>query len=135
MAYSGLISYDNLGDGDWLITVTELEGGVATEAETIILPWGGRKCRVHRVKTSKSAGASTTLQPTLGSATDPVANDAVELQLTAAAEPDEQFLVPIKVLANADGELFHRLLPDAAADNDVVTEYRLSEDWDDDLED
>ena len=128
MAYTGAMTLDNLGDGDYQINVVETDVAVGDEPAGLTVPF--HKYTLLRIVSEKSAGAAATLQPVVGRTTDPAT--AVEAVTTAAAVVDEQPVRPTKCRTGADGKIYWRTRPDAGADNAVTSFMRVREGWDED---
>jgi len=117
MAYASVVSVNNLGAGRWVVQIDETDAGAATEATISGLP---ARLKLLKQITSLISGTGTTVDPILGTATNPsgptvvVANDTPSADVNSVASP----AIPLYGTT-----LYHRSVCDAGADNVVVSLY------------
>lgn len=127
MASSTVITH--IGDGNFLVTIAQTNTTATEEVTLAGLPSTGR---VIRQVTCLIAGSGTTVDPIIGTITDPgAAANAVQVVLendTAAASTDNQ---PVggACYHTLDGTLFYRSVMDAAADNTVDVHLLIRSGW------
>lgn len=115
------------------ITITETGASSTSEVELTIALLGKPlpvKGRIVRVISKRSAGTGTTIQPTIGTVTNP-SGTTIRYEATATAVAttiDDQPTAP-PTYRLVGSSLFHRLRPDAGADNDAVTVYHILPGW------
>ena len=126
MAYSFSTTITAIGSGDYVVQVSELEAGPATEATIVGLPPKGR---VRAQIAQLISGTGTTIDPVLGTATNPAASALTKIldNGTAAAGINNQATRPIDYY-DVDGTLYHRSVCDAGLST-VVTIYLISASW------
>ena len=123
MAYASVVTVNNLGAGRWLVQINESEAGAATEAVISGLP---SRLKLLKQVTSLVSGTATTIDPILGTATNPSGVNVVASNETAAADVNN-LASPAIVFYNGTS-LHHRSVCDAGADNVVVSLY-FFENW------
>lgn len=127
MAYSYDITITPIGSGDYLVQIDELEAGAATEATIPGLPPKGR---VRAQIAQLISGTGTTIDPVLGTTTDPAASSLTTIVSNGTAAAGVNNLAsPAVTYYDADGQLFHRSVCDAGADNTVTSVYLISSGW------
>ena len=127
MAYTPTVTITAVGSGDYVVQVSETEAGTATEATIQGLPPKGR---IRAQIAQLVSGTGTTIDPVLGTATNPAASALTKIlgNGTPAAGINNQASRPIDYY-DVDGTLYHRSICDAGADNAVVTIYLISSGW------
>lgn len=125
MAYAGTPTVTRKGN-DYIVTISETEAGAATEATITGLP---RKGRVMRYKVDLTAGSGATVDPVLGTATNPAGSTIVVQNDTAADPVDLQDVAGYRYYS-ATGTLYHRSVLNAGSDNSVTVQILISADWD-----
>lgn len=125
MAYSASVTVNNLGAGRWIVEINELEAGAATEATITGLP---TDLRLLKQVSSLISGTGTTVDPILGTASNPSGISVVAENDTAAADVNNVASPAIPFYA-ATGQLFHRSVCDAGSDNTVASLYFFVEHW------
>ena len=127
MASVTVISH--IGGGDFLVTIAQTNTTATEEVSLAGLPATGR---IIRQVTCLISGTGTTVDPIIGTVTDPgLAANAVQVVLendTAAASTDNQ---PVggACYHTPDGTLFYRSVMDAAADNTVNVRLLIRSGW------
>jgi hypothetical protein len=120
MAYAGTVTIKHNGT-DVLVAIAETEAASTSEA-TITLPF--EHGVVTRLGCSLDSGTGTTIDPILGTASDPSGLELVLSNDTAAASVDITPSVPVPFFA-AGGVLYHRSQVDADTDNSITTYYHI----------
>ena len=126
MAYSANTTITHLGGRDYIIIITELEAGAATETAITGLPVKGR---IVAQRAQLISGSAASIDPVIGTATNPAANfnNLILSNGTAAAGISNLALPEIPYYAATS--LFHRSVCDTGADNSIVTTYLLKAGW------
>ena len=126
MAYTPTVTITAVGSGDYVVQVSETEAGPATEATIQGVPPKGR---IRAQISQLVSGTGTTIDPVLGTATNPAASALTKIldNGTAAAGINNQATRPIDYY-DVDGTLYHRSVCDAGL-NTVVTIYLISSGW------
>lgn len=126
------VTFENVGDGDWIATVTQTGAAPASEEE-IELPFATRKCRLMRIQAALTAGTGTSIAPEISDVTAGTGNSVQVRAEALAADPalvDAQPLGPTLLVADSGGSLFYRPVPNnAASDHTVTTKLWLREGW------
>jgi hypothetical protein len=122
--YSFTTTITAIGSGDYLVQIDELEASATSEATINGVPPKGS---VRGQKAQLISGTGTTIDPVLGSATNP-AGSALTTILSngTAAAAINNVANPAIPYYDSDGSLFHRSVCDAGADNTVTTVYLIS---------
>ena len=125
MAYSGTPSITRLGADRYVVTISETEAGAATEATIAGLPRYGR---ILRCKANLDSGSGSTIDPILGTASNPSGVNVVLENGTAAATVD---LAPDPgaTYYSAAGALYYRSVCDSGSDNAVSVEIHIAAGW------
>jgi hypothetical protein len=108
-----------------VVSITGTSIAAATEA-TITL--GFTKGRIMRQVCVKTAGSGSTVDPIIGTATNPSGATVVMENGTAAASIDNQVTGGVPFYAPG-GILYHRSVPDSASDNSITSEYLILVGW------
>jgi len=108
--------------------VVQIAGTSIASTTEATIPLGFTKGRVLRQVCVKTAGSATTLDPILGTATNPSGSSVVLENDTAAATVDNQPSPPVTFYTST-GILYHRSVPDTGSDNSVTTEYHILVGW------
>jgi len=124
MAYAAAVTVTNLSVRKWLVTISETDCGVADEAAITGLP---SRARLLKQVTSLVSGTGTTVDPVIGTATNPTGVNVVASNDTAAADVNN-VASPAIAFVSTTG-LFHRSNPDAGADNVIQTQYLFLGGW------
>jgi len=124
MAYNVNVQVNNIGRG-WVVQIDETDAGAATEATITGLP---SALRLLKQVSSLASGTATTVDPILGTTTNPSGLAVVAENDTAAADVNN-VASPAIPFYTATGELFHRSVCDAGADNTVSSLYFFVEHW------
>lgn len=132
MAYASTVTVSEMqvsSYAGWRVTITETEAAASSEVEIVLADYGLPSFgRVITQMSNLTAGTGTTVDPILGSATNPstaiwrVEND------TAAVRVHN---VPATGIAYGDEitSLFHRSNVNAAADNSITSVYYILKGW------
>jgi hypothetical protein len=130
MAYAAVVTVVDNGSQEQVVTITETDGAAASEVEVVDSVTGrGLRAgsRLERVIATRSAGTAATRQPRLAVA---AAATAIEIRYlataTAVATTIDDALRTVFPIALGGSKLYHRSIPDAGADNAMVTTYILS---------
>lgn len=123
MAYNSVVTVNNLGAGRWLVQINETEAGAATEAVITGLP---SRLKLLKQVTSLVSGTATTVDPILGTATNPSGINVIASNETAAADVNNVAAPAIPFYASTS--MHHRSVCDAGADNVVISLY-FFENW------
>lgn len=127
MAYNATVTLTHHGGRDYSIVINETEAGAATEATITGLPIKGRV--VSQIAQLVS-GTGTTIDPILGTATDPSSNaNSIVVENDTAAAAISNLASPEVPYITTNGTLYHRSVCDAGADNTVQTTYLLKAGW------
>ncbi len=129
MAYSGSFTTQTVGrDGEVLIIITETGGTTTGELEITGLPKTGR---IFRQVGGKTSGAAATVDPVLGTLTNPAAlpETTTVSNDTAAATVDNLQAGGVPYYT-ATGSLFHRSVYDSGTNNAGTFHYFLKPGWD-----
>ena len=132
MAYSSTVTVTEQGAGHVVVTITETEVAASSEAT---IPLGFDRGIVLKQRCKLTAGSGTTIDPVLGLSTDPAAGayDLLVANGTAAAQIHNEVASAGAprgaVFYTSTGTLYHRSVPDSAADNAVITEYLIQRGW------
>lgn len=124
MAYAASVSiaFDGVNA---VVTVSETEAASASEA-TIQLPFFAG--RIVKVISHLTAGTGTTVNPVIGTATNPAGSEAdtvLSIAPASAAAAINAVTDPPPPFLTSDGQLYHRARVDAAADNSISTIYYI----------
>ncbi len=120
MAYSKTITTSRVNsDGDYLVEITETDAEATSEFEIVDLPSSGRILRYTAVL---EAGAGTTVDPIVGSATNPAGITVILENGTAAATVDVTPEPPTYYFSES---LFVRNKVDAGTNNTISTRILL----------
>lgn len=125
MAYNAIVQVDNLGAGRWSVQIAETEAGAATEAVVTGLPVD---LRLLKQVSSLVSGTGTTVDPILGTATNPSGVNVIAENDTPAVDVNNVASPPIPFVA-ATGAVYHRSICDAGSDNVVQSVYLFAEHW------
>mgnify|MGYP001181224749 CR=1 FL=1 len=125
MAYSASVTVNNLGAGRWIVQINETEAGAATEATITGLP---PNFRLLKQVCTLVSGTGTTVDPILGTTAHPSGIAGIAENETAATDVNNVARPPIP-LHTGSGELFHRSICDAGADNVCLSLYFFVEHW------
>lgn len=113
------------GFESWTWTVTETSVGTSSEWK-ILLP--DRLVGVPKTMTlfdaRKTAGSGLTIQPKVGTSTNPTSGSAGYLDQIATAAAAVRGFENVRIEASADA-IFGRSTPDSASDNAVTTEVTI----------
>ncbi len=108
-----------------VVTISETEATSTSEATLEIMPkWGA----LVRQAAEKTAGSCSTIDPLLGTASDPSGTDLVYANGTAAADLDNLPAQPVPYFSS-DGTLYHRSQPNSGSDNSITTKYYFLAKW------
>ena len=124
MAYAAVVTVTNLGKRKWLATVVESDCSATDEAVIVGIP---STSRLLTQVVSLISGTGTTVNPVLGSATNPSGIDLIVSNETAASSVNNIASPAIPFVASAN--LFARSNPDAGADNVIHTKYIFLAGW------
>lgn len=125
MAYTATVTVTRPGNGDYQITINETDCGPTSEAVITGVPVEGT---VRRQMCILNSGTAATINPVLGTQTNPVGTPYVAVQnLTAAALVDTQGAATYTTPGSPT--LYHRSQPNAGTDNVVQTVYHISLGW------
>jgi hypothetical protein len=128
MAYTPTVTITAVGSGDYVVQVSEVEASAASETTIVGLPPKGR---VRSQICQLISGTGSTIDPVLGTATNPDASALTRILAngTAAAGVNNQATAPITYY-DEDGTLYHRsVVNDATADHTIATLYYISAGW------
>ena len=125
MAYAATVTVTRKGS-EVVVTIAETEGAAASEA-TIEL--GFTKGVILRQLADKTAGSASTLDPILGTASNPSGNTVVIENDTAADPIDNSWSGGGVTFHTSTGKLYHRSVPDSGSDNTIATEYHIKVGW------
>ena len=126
MAYGFTFTLNAVGSGDYVLEINESDCGPASEATVTGLPPKGRiLAQISQI----ISGAGTTVDPILGTATNPGAlnlttileNDVAAIGVNNQAEQEINYY-------DTDGQLFHRSVPDTGL-SVIKTLYYLKSGW------
>jgi hypothetical protein len=109
-----------------LVTVTETGAGTSDEADPIGL--GVQKFRVHRQICVKTAGTAATVDPILGSTTNPSGASVLVENDTAGATINNA-ITGGATCYSSTGNVFHRSVPNTGTNNAMTTEYHITIGW------
>lgn len=135
MAYAASVSVQTLqyaGDQRGLFVITIAETGASSTSETSFeVP---KTFRILRQTCKLTGGTATTIDPVIGTVTDPgnVSSGAelVYANGTAAAQVNNDINSGQgAAFYAAGGKLYHRSVPDAGSDNSVSTIYLIQGGW------
>lgn len=124
MAYSATVDIKALGNTR-VVTITETDCGAGDEA-TISL--GFSKGRVIKQASALTSGDASTVNPVLGTASNPAGNDIVVSNVTAA-DPVANVVSGGGMPFDCTGVLYHRSKPDAGANNVIESVYYIFTGW------
>jgi len=123
MAYANTVTVTRK-NREVVVTITETECAAGSEADPIDL--GFSRGRILRQACVKTAGSAATVDPIIGTATNPSGASVVLENDTAAATVDNQ----ITGGATFNGSvLYHRSNPASATDNSITTTYHILVGW------
>jgi hypothetical protein len=127
MAYNAIVTLTKLDEKSFVITIVETDVQVASETLIGALPSYGR---IIRQKTVLTAGTAATIDPIIGTATNPSGVNVVLENDTPGAITDNQPVGGACYQANP-GNLFWRSRPNAVGgvENDVTTELLFRTGW------
>lgn len=125
MGYSSSVTVDNLGAGRYRVVIAELEAGAATEATISGIP---TEARLLKQVCSLVSGTGATVDPIIGTATNPSGVDVVAENETAAANINN-IAAPPNPFSSVTGTLYHRSQCDAGSDNTVQSVYLFESNW------
>lgn len=128
MAYSSTVTVEPTGTkyephpGDLIVVeITETEASSSSEAE-ISLPCSYLKGYLRRQTCVLTAGSGSSVDPILGTATNPSGASVVVENSDAAATVDNVPAQPVPFRITG-GTLYHRSNPDSGSDNSITTRY------------
>jgi len=115
------------GGARFVVSIAGASVAATTEVEITGLPVYGR---IMLLRESLVSGTGTTIDPVLGTATNPATSVLLENDTAAAAVVLQPAGGPVPYYA-AGGSLFYRPVPDAGADNVTAAEILILEGWGD----
>lgn len=121
MAYAASVTVVRSGT-DVVVTISETECAAASEA-TINL--GVQHFRIHRQLVALTAGTGTTIDPVIGTDSNPAGNSLLLANGDPAAAVDNSLTGGVACY-DPNGTLFHRSQPSAGTDNAVSTTYLIT---------
>lgn len=124
MSYSNVITVDNLGSGDYAVTITETDAVAGSEAVITGLPVKASLLKQICVVTG---GAGTTVDPIIGSQTNPSGPNIIAENDTAAGAVNS-IAAPAIPFATVTGTLYHRSNVDAGPST-VISRYLFRGSW------
>ena len=132
MAYSNTVTVTRIGANMVKAVITETDAAQASEPSAIQMD--NRYLSLHRMICSLTAGTGTTVNPVIGSVTDPggAGNEAfVQAEASAAADPINQaWTGGLRCEADSALKFYHRSrVNNAAADHTIRTEYWFTIGW------
>ena len=134
MAYAATITFARAGR-HLRITIAETEGAAGSEATISALtgypPDILRVGQIRGVKCIRTSGAAATVDPILGTATNPSGANVVWTDDNPRASVDQQWAPIGPAFLSPTNTLYHRTRVNAGADNVVITIYDLILDWGD----
>lgn len=124
MAYASVLTYKNINSKRIKVTIAETDCAASSETAIPRLPRNGK---IIRMKSVKSSGSATKINPIIGNATDP---DGVNVVAEWTSDDDDKTTIDFMPgLTGADfdcdGVLYHRSVPDAGTNNVITTEYLI----------
>lgn len=122
MAYSATVTTTRIGNGEWEVEISETECGPTSEATITNMPVVGTVVRQTCIKT---AGSAATVDPILGTATDPSDLDVICENDTPSETIDTQGAASWYQDSVSSGTLYHRSRPNTGNDNTIVTRYLI----------
>ena len=126
MAYASVVTVIRKGR-EVVVTIAETEAAAASEADPIEL--GFVRGRIIRQVCVLTSGTATTVDPIIGTTTDPSGAAVVLENATAAATVDNQ-ITGGATFNSSTGILYHRSVVDgASADNVIATTYHILVGW------
>lgn len=123
MAYSALVTNRKVGPAAFEVTIAETDCGPTDEASITGIPIQGRILKQVCVP---GTGTAATVDPILGSETNPTGTAVIVEPPAAAAEIDIQGL---STYISETGVLYHRSRPNAGNDNVITTVYHIASGW------
>ena len=127
MALTATVTHDpeSRGNGRYHVAIAGTSVAAATEVEITGLPVYGR---IMLLRESLVSGTGTTIDPVLGTATNPATSVLVENDAAAASVVLQAAGGPVPYYASG-GSLFYRAVPDAGSDNVTSGEILILEGW------
>jgi len=130
MAYAAVVTVADNGSQEQVVTITETDGAAASEVQVVdsVTGRGVRAgSRLERVICPPATGTLATRQPRLAVAAGATSGQ-VRYQATATAKATviDDALRDAFPISLGSSTLYHRSIPDAGADNAMVTTYILS---------
>jgi len=107
------------------VSIAGASVAAATEVEITGLPTHGR---ILLLREALVSGSGTTIDPVLGTATNPATSALVENDTAASAVVLQSNGGPVHYYS-ATGSLFYRSVPDSGADNVTAAEILVLEGW------
>ena len=126
MAYSASVTLTHAGGRDYVITISETEAAAASEATITGLP---KKGLILSQLADKTAGAATTLDPKLTTATGSTLSTQTVIENGTAAATISNLADPAIPYYSPTGVLFHKTQVDTGTNNSVITVYLIRAGW------
>ena len=126
MAYAAAVTVTHLGGRDYSVTISETDAATGSEATIEGLP---KKGRVLSQLADKTAGAATTIDPILTTASGSTLSTQVVMENATAAATISNLADPSVPYYSASGTLYHKSNVDSGTNSSVTTVYLIQAGW------